>query len=215
MAVQNATGACACAVAGTTVTAATSSLFSLCFYAYFRCRNPEPLLPLSDVPNHGKHRSTGCTILLSLLLTFMLRCCYGVVVPWSDCTLLQKPLYSAQIGSPLVLLAVQLDSLGRKVHTQCFSFPTLLHMVRFHLNWPDISSATQVGGSIMCCHCTETPPWISRRPPQGSPQRHQLGEAKGLAMPLMTALPVSRSKVRWPMNDCIEGVHGDGQMSCL
>jgi len=87
-------------------------------------------------------------------------------------------------------------------------------MICCYPKWPGLALAMQVGGSIMCCHCTETPPWISRLPPQESPQRHQLGEAKGLAMPLMMALLVSHSKVRWPMKVATKVVHGGGQTSC-
>ena len=79
--------------------------------------------------------------------------------------------------------------------------------------WPDLVLAMQVGGSTMCCHCTETPPWISRRPPQGSPQRHQLEEAKGSAMPLMMVLLVSHSKVRFTVLVAVNAVHGNGQTS--
>lgn len=46
----------------------------------------------------------------------------------------------------------------------------------------------QVVGSTMCCHCTETPPWISRPPPQGSPHKQQMGLAPGQERPLMMAL---------------------------
>ncbi len=43
-------------------------------YQTLASKNPELLLPLSDVPNPGKHRPTGFTVLLLLLL---LRFCYG------------------------------------------------------------------------------------------------------------------------------------------
>lgn len=43
--------------------------------------------------------------------------CYGVVVPFIDCTLLQKCLHSAHMGSPPVLWCVLLILLSCKIQT--------------------------------------------------------------------------------------------------
>ncbi len=69
--------------------------------------NPKPLLPLSDATDPGKHRPTGFASLL-VVVAVVVVVVVVVVVPHIDCTLLQKFLYSLQMGLTSVLLCVLL-----------------------------------------------------------------------------------------------------------